>query len=335
MQIAVLLASYWASAIRSEHAQDAFAHVHKYVLAANRRAFKAGVERRSQLGKARDGTYLFNPLSTIKQLAMLLITLHPEHAFSIAGSKVHVPGRTPLAPIRLGACTATALGICVSRAPPLRLLAVPDDADALKRAASNTDVDLGDTAENANAALEKLQSGFSKRLEALGASSALPAPPAPPVPRGEFKISDASAGREAAEAALKRMRKKDTGELEEENVEAIAQAQRAAKMWLDAGLNDRARSELQNVEKLCSYKTEVGAQYHLFLARVCEACGQTAQARRIRQRVMTDAIESTYRWQAEKALEQSSGLGGKASPSSLEGKSELGNLFRMPGQDLW
>ena len=154
------------------------------------------------------------------------------------------------------------------------------DDNIFQRATSTDDVDLS-ASDSGSAALDQLNSGFAKRLEALGAAEVVPAKEERrTVPRGSgFAISNSDAGKEAAEAALYRMRRKENGQLEDENEEFIARAQRAAKQWLDAGLGERARSELEKVEKLCSYKTEVGAKFHLFLAQVLEANGQTAQAR--------------------------------------------------------
>ena len=214
------------------------------------------------------------------------------------------------------------------------LAAEDQDADNIiqRTAKSADDVDLS-ASDSGSAALDKLNAERAKRLEAMGAAEVVPPKEERrSVPRGSgFAISNADAGKEAAEAALYRMRRKENGQLEDENKDAIARAQRAAKQWLDAGLGERARSELEQVEKLCSYKTAAGAKFHLFLAQVHEANGQKAQARRVLQRVQTDAEGSTYRWQAEQALERGTSSGARAPKSDT--KSEYSSLFNMP--DAW
>ena len=124
------------------------------------------------------------------------------------------------------------------------------------------------------------------------------------------------------------MRRKETGELEVPNAEAIARAQKVAKQWLEAGLAERAASELERVETMVSYKTDVGASFHLMLAQVAEACGRSNEAKRLRQRVMSDAQSSSLRWQAEQALVKAS-PGATSAPSS-PANPELSQLFRMP-----
>lgn len=203
------------------------------------------------------------------------------------------------------------------------------DAERLRKVADAAGIEsLSATKSAADAALEELQSGFAKRLEALGAAEQVPPPPPPPT-RGAFGISNASANTKAAEEALFRMRRKDNGLLEDENKEAIRRAQRAAQQWMDAGLNERAKSELERVQPFCSYKTEVGAEFHLLLAKVLGLCGQSAQARRTLQRIVSDAQTSTQRWQAERQLE---GSGGSTLPPPTE-KSEYSGLFQMPDWD--
>lgn len=183
----------------------------------------------------------------------------------------------------------------------------------------------------ATAALDELQSGFKKRLEAMGAAETV-APPTAPPSRSVFGISNASAHTKAAEEALYRMRMKDNGLLEAENAESIRKAQRAAKQWLDAGLSERAKSELERVQPFCSYKTEVGAEFHLLLASIQGLCGQTAQARRTLQRIARDAETSTQRWQAERQLESSASSRGMKLPPPTE-TSQYSDLFQMPEWD--
>ena len=69
-----------------------------------------------------------------------------------------------------------------------------------------------------------------------------------------------------------------------------------AKQWLDAGLTKRAEDELQRVEKFVSYKTDVGAGFHLELAAILTRQGQRgSEAKRIQTRVMQDASSSSLR----------------------------------------
>jgi hypothetical protein len=206
------------------------------------------------------------------------------------------------------------------------------EAARLRKVADTAGIEsLTAASSEAAAALEKLQSGFEKRLEAMGAAETVPPPPAPPS-RSAFGISNASANTKAAEEALYRMRMKDNGLLEAENAESIRKAQRAAKQWLDAGLSERAKSELERVQPFCSYKTEVGAEFHLLLAKIQGLCGQTAQARRTLQRVASDAETSTQRWQAERQLESSAASGGMKLPPPTEA-SQYSDLFQMPEWD--
>jgi len=165
----------------------------------------------------------------------------------------------------------------------------------------------------------------------MGAAAEVPKKE-PTAPRGAgFAVSNAASQSEEAAAALYRMRRKDNGLLEADNADGIARAQKLCQQWLDAGLTERALKELAQVEQLVSYKTEVGGIFHLKLAQVCEANGNTMRARRILQRVQNEAENSSHRWQAEQALERSLNGGAKRSSSSTtEGKSELGSLFNMP-----
>lgn len=197
-------------------------------------------------------------------------------------------------------------------------------------------VDLGDAGASGSSALEAMQAKMNRRLESLGASEGAPPKKEPKLQRGAFSVSDASAGREAAEERLRRMRMKDTGELETVHATDIAKSQRVARQWLDAGLNERAMGELKKVEKLCSYKTSVGADFQLFFATVAEACGRPGEARRVRQRVMSEAGSSSQRWQAERALEKSSpSVTQQQKASAAASSSELSQLFRPVVDDQW
>ena len=192
------------------------------------------------------------------------------------------------------------------------------------------DVDLGGAGDVGNRALDDLQDRLSKRLESLGASSEpSPPPAAPPQRLSSFAKSDSSAGREEAEERLKRMRQKDLGELEEPNANEIERARRSAKQWQNAGLHERAYADLQRVEKFLSYSSATGASFHLDLADAVEACGRSAEARRMRQRVMAEAKASSQRWQAEQSL---NGASPSASTSSSPSNPELNRLWNMPNQ---
>lgn len=200
-------------------------------------------------------------------------------------------------------------------------------------------VDLGDAADLGGAggagldALERMQAERAKRLEAMGASDAPPPPPSAPQRLSVFSVSGATdADRAKSEERLARMRAKDKCELEAPNADAIARALRGAKSWQDAGLHERAWAELQAVEKYCSYKSDMGASFHLKLADVAVACGRSAESRRLRQRVMKDARSSTQRWQAEQALAKGSSSSSAASAPSSPSNPELNSLFRMPSQ---
>ena len=213
--------------------------------------------------------------------------------------------------------------LLTARSPNIRL-SDESDADAFKKA---TEVDLGGAGEGGASALEAMQERFAKRLESMGASDQPPPPPPPPMERGKFTVSNAAATNQAAQEALYRMRRKETGELEREYAETIARAMRAAQQWLDAGLSERARSELTEIEKYMSFGSELGADFHLLLAKVAKACGQEAQAKRLWQRVMSDAKSSSQRWQAEQQLNRDSPGSAPSSPSK---PGEVSNLFNMP-----
>ena len=212
------------------------------------------------------------------------------------------------------------------RTPSPRCAADDDLGAALSKAG---DVDLGDASDSASKALAEMQAARAKRLEAMGASTAPPPPPSAPKERGQFSISNAAASSDAAAATLARMRRRETGELETEHVEQIERAIRVSKQWLDAKLPARAKAELEEVEKFMTYKSEAGADFHLLLAKVAEANGEPAQARRVLQRVSKDAVSSSQRWQADQVL---GSTGGAAPPSSPSQPNELGNLFQMPNQ---
>jgi hypothetical protein len=232
--------------------------------------------------------------------------------------------------------------------------------DDLTRKLKSIDV-TGEAAASGASKLEKLQAEMEKRFEALGASTAPPPPPAAPPPRSAFTRTDSSAGRDRAEETLRLLRRKETGELEIEKGDQIARAQSIAQQWLDAGLAERASAELSAVEKFVSYQTDVGATYHLMLARgereesspqpsptitptsqtdrteanpdrpvrcpraVAEACGRVNEAKRLRQRIMTDALSSSQRWQAEKALEKASPS--RPIPSDSSSTQEISKLW--------
>ena len=201
-----------------------------------------------------------------------------------------------------------------------------DAASRLKKAAESIDITSG-AADAASTQLEELQRERARRLEAMGASSLPSPPPGAPPPRSTFSVSDASQGRKDADEALRRMRRKETGELEVEHADQIDRALRVATQWLDAGLSERAWTELQSVVKLVSFKSEVGAAYHLRLANVADKCGRTSEAKRLRLRVMADALSSSQRWQAERDLQKGSGGSAPSTSSSSSSTQEMSNLF--------
>ena len=202
-------------------------------------------------------------------------------------------------------------------------LCCDDDAAAMRK---KTEVDLGDAGDDAARALDDLWSARAKRLEAMGAAKEAP-PPAAPKPRGAFSVSNAAASNDAAAEALYRMRRRQTGELEQEHAEQIERAIKMAQQWIDAGIPARARAVLEEVEKFMTFTSEEGAGFHLLLASVAVAEGQPARARRLWQRVANEAKSSSRRWQAEQLLARSSGGSPPSSPSK---PAELGNLFQMP-----
>ena len=50
----------------------------------------------------------------------------------------------------------------------------------------------------------------------------------------------------------------ETGELETEHADAISRAMRASQQWLDAGLVQRAKSELDDIEPFMTVTSECG-----------------------------------------------------------------------------
>ena len=113
------------------------------------------------------------------------------------------------------------------------------------------------------------------------------------------------------------------------NQAAIDAAMKMATEWTRAGLHERAKKELQAVAPYLSFKTDLGASFHLQLAEAAAASGAQAEARRLRQKVQAEASSSALRWKAERLLGSTS-LG---SSRSDIGKSEVSDLFRMP--DSW
>ena len=202
-----------------------------------------------------------------------------------------------------------------------------DTESAMKRAMDSASADVKATSENAAAAFDALEARAAARLKALGADDA-PAPK-PEVTRSEFSISRGSAAKRAeAEEAMRLMRRKDTGELEIEHADAIRMAVSMAGQWLDAGLEKRAEEELLRVGKYCSYKTDVGAKFHLELAAILVKQGRDSEAKRLRTRVMQDAASSSLRWQAEQLLEAGSGTFQQSDRGPAN--KELNKLFQMP-----
>jgi len=208
----------------------------------------------------------------------------------------------------------------------VRLSSVPEDDASRLRRALDVDTNLGGAGDSAAKQLEELQAARAKRLEAMGAALEIP-PPTAPKPRGQFSISNAAASSEKAAEALARMRRRETGELEQLHADDIERAIRSSKSWLDAGLPERARSELNEVEKYCTLTTDVGAGFHLLLAGVRDQCGEPMQAKQLRLRVAEKANSSSQRWQAQQALEKSGGSAPSSSPSK---PAEASRLFNMP-----
>ena len=234
--------------------------------------------------------------------------------------------------VPLARVTTTLLLLTQPRRSTVRLSGASggDDDDLLARATDVGSEVLGDASNKGNAALEALEARLNARLESMGAQREVPKQEQTAARGSGFAISNAAGTSEEAAERLYRMRMKDNGLLEADNADAIARAQKLCQQWLDAGLTERALTELTSVEKLVSYKTEVGALFHLLYAKVCDSCGRTAQAKRILQRVMNEAGSSSHRWQAEQALERSVGGGAKGATTE---KSEYTGLFRMP--DSW
>ena len=107
-----------------------------------------------------------------------------------------------------------------------------------------------------------------------------------------------------------------------------------ARQWDQAGLPKRAKQELMKVEPFCSLKTDLGASFHLQLADAHMASGEKIQARRLQQKVMSEATSSALRWQAEKSLEASNpSRPPSSSQSSGPANPEMSQLWKMP--DSW
>lgn len=206
------------------------------------------------------------------------------------------------------------------------------DPNPLKRVADSSGdaVDLGDSASDATSSLEGLADAAAARLNAMGAGEprveAVDAGPS----RSAFGISRTGAAERAEmDERLRRLRLQGTGALEPENQAAIDAAMKMATEWARAGLHERAKKELQAVAPYLSFKTDLGASFHLQLAEAAAASGAQAEARRLRQKVQAEASSSALRWKAERLLGSTS-LG---SSRSDIGKSEVSDLFRMP--DSW
>jgi len=131
---------------------------------------------------------------------------------------------------------------------------------------------------------------------------------------------------------LRRLRLQGTGALEAENQAVIDAAMKMAKEWARAGLHERAKKELQAVAPYLSFKTDLGANFHLQLAEEAAASGSQAEARKLRQKVQAEASSSAIRWKADRLL-GSANTGSSPSSPSAGGKSEVSDLFRMP--DSW
>jgi len=202
-------------------------------------------------------------------------------------------------------------------------------SDPLKRVAdtSGDAVDLGDSASDAASNLDGLADAALARLNAMGAGESRAKPEAATSSRSKFEISQT--GADDMEERLRRLRLQGTGALERENQAVIDAAMKMAKEWARAGLHKRAKKELQAVERYLSFKTDLGANFHLLLAEAAAASGSQAEARRLRQRVQTEADSSALRWKAERIL----GTGNPVSPGRPGANPELSDLFRMP--DSW
>lgn len=205
--------------------------------------------------------------------------------------------------------------------------------DPLKRAAetSGDAVDLSAAAE-ASSQLEGLAEGAARRLVELGAAEVAPPPPPQGLQRSSFQRSETSeAQRQEMDERLQRLRLKGTGALEEPNLAAIEEARKMARQWDQAGLPKRAKQELLKVEPFCSLTTDVGASFHLQLADAHRASGEKLQARRLQQKVMSEAASSALRWQAEKSLEASNpSKPPSSSQSSGPANPEMSQLWNMP-----
>ena len=231
--------------------------------------------------------------------------------------------------------------LLVARCPPLAAHIQPRSllrlcaSDPLKRVAdtSGDSVDLGDSASDATSSLEGLADAAAARLNAMGAGEPRVEPVDEGPSRSAFSISRTGAAeREDMDERLRRLRLQGTGALEPENQAVIDAAMKMAKEWARAGLHERAKKELQAVAPYLSFKTDLGANFHLQLAEEAAASGSQAEARKLRQKVQAEASSSALRWKAERLL-GSANLGSSPSSPSTGGKSEVSDLFRMP--DSW
>ena len=195
-------------------------------------------------------------------------------------------------------------------------------------------MDLGDSASDAASNLERLADAASVRLNEMGAGEARATPEDAAPSRSAFQISETGAAqRDDMEERLRRLRLQGTGALEVENQAAIDVAMKMAKEWVRAGLQERAKKELQVVAPYLSFKTDLGANFHLQLADAAAASGSQAAARRLRQRVQAEAESSAIRWKAERLLGATNPGSSPSSPSNGGANPELSQLFRMP--DSW
>ena len=234
-------------------------------------------------------------------------------------------------PLLVARCPPSLAAHIQPRRSLLRLCA----PDPLKRVAdtSGDAVDLGNSASDATSSLEGLADAAAARLNAMGAGEPRVEPVDEGPSRSAFSISRTGAAeREDMDERLRRLRLQGTGALEPENQAVIDAAMKMAKEWARAGLHERAKKELQAVAPYLSFKTDLGANFHLQLAEEAAASGSQAEARKLRQKVQAEASSSAIRWKADRLL-GSANLGSSPSSPSTGGKSEISDLFRMP--DSW
>ena len=235
--------------------------------------------------------------------------------------------------------SAVWISAAVLRAPPTlrparsttapRLSGAANGDDELREKLGEMDVDLGTASSAASRALAEMEEKMAARLRSMGASEA-PPPETPKPARSEFKVSRATeADAEDIDARLRRLRAQGLGELEGPNAAAIDGARKMAREWVRAALAERAERELRDVAKFVSYRTDVGADFHLQLAEVLDLCARKTEASRMRMRVQREAESSSARWQAKRALAGPDA----ARARERSGEQELGQLFQMP--DRW